>query len=73
MLMTALLRVWPRVIPDSSAIRELMLKVRTLQSSTREEGSHQLENHHCARESAEVLMANRIKRHSLLEDNPCSG
>jgi hypothetical protein len=46
------------------------MKVRT---GTPGRCAQQPELHCCARESAEVLLAQRIERHSLLDDNPCSG
>jgi hypothetical protein len=74
MQMTEFPHATPWVVPaDGNVILRLILGVRTPNSSMREEHSQQLENRHCARESAEHLMAHRIKRHSLLDDNPASG
>ena len=63
-------REWQRVFLERSRIRAFVMKVRT---GTPGRCAQQLELHCCTRESAEVLLAQRIERHNLLDDNPCSG
>jgi hypothetical protein len=59
-----------RVLPDGSSVRAFILKIRM---SRNNHCRQQLELHPCTREAAEVVLAHRIERHSLLDDNPCSG
>jgi hypothetical protein len=60
-----------RVLPDGSRVRAFILKIRMSRSNPN--CRQQLELHPCTREAAEVVLAHRIERHSLLDDNPCSG
>jgi hypothetical protein len=65
---------WSKLNPsdflERSRIRAFVMTVRT---GIPGRCAQRLELHCCARESAEVLLAQRIERHSLLDDNPCSG
>jgi hypothetical protein len=47
----------------------MKIRMRRLNTHYRQ----QLGLHPCTREAAEVMLAHRIERHSLLDDNPCSG
>lgn len=60
-----------RVLPDGSSVRAFIMKIRMRRLSTH--CRQQLGLHPCTREAAEVMLAHRIERHSLLDDNPCSG
>jgi len=55
---------------ERSRTRAFVMKVRT---GIPGRCAQQLELHCCGRESAEILLAQHIERHSLLDDNPCSG
>jgi hypothetical protein len=66
-------REWQKSLPSGSTLSAFVMKVRKIRWGAPDDHTEQLELHPCARESAEVLMAQRIQRHSLLDDNPCSG
>jgi hypothetical protein len=59
------------VLPGGISVRAFILKIRT--SRLNAHCRQQLALHPCTREAAEVVLAHRIERHSLLDDNPCSG
>jgi len=70
---TASPREWQRVLPEGTTIRTLIMKIRMGGVDSADRRGQHADLHACSRETAEVLVAQRIGRHSLLDDNPCSG
>ena len=70
---TASLQRWSNLAHDRQAIATFVTKVWTARGRLGDKPAQHLELHPCARESSENLLARNVGRHSLLDDNPCSG
>ncbi len=58
---------------DAYVIGALVESVRHFTWRLADKPAQHLELHPCARNASEILLAQHVARHSLIDDNPCSG